>query len=166
MNALTFALPLLKHEAHPVDLMLIEGIRIFYPKLYTAIRDNPEYFLERDGNGHQQHEAHCQRVAAVIGEALEGVGIPDKGQVRSRLLEVLFPRLSNMGYGHEWDKRWAREQRICSSEYFKRFFTYSVPPGDVSDIEVGRLLEEIAAMSSADADGVSRHSRNAVRCHN
>ena len=154
VNALTFALPLLKHEAHPVDLMLIEGIRIFYPKLYTAIRDNPEYFVERDGNGHQQHEAHRQRVAAVTDKALEGVGIPDKGQVRSRLLEVLFPRLSNMGYGHEWDKRWAREQRICSSEYFKRFFTYSVPPGDVSDIEVGRLLEEIAAMSSADADGV------------
>ena len=146
VNALTFALPLLKDEAHPVDLMLIEGIRIFYPKLYTAIRDNPEYFLERGGNGYQQHEAHRQRVAAIIDEALEGGGIPDKGQVRSRLLEVLFPRLSNMAYGHEWDNRWAREQRICSGEYFKRFFTYSVPPGDVSDIEVGRLLEEIAAI--------------------
>lgn len=154
VNALTFALPLLKGEAHPIDLMLIEGIRIFYPKLYTAIRDNPENFLTSGGDGHQQHEAHRQRVAAIIDQALEGIGVLDKGQVRTRLLEVLFPRLSNMGYGHDWDKRWEQEQRICSDKYFKRYFTYSVPPGDVSDIEVGRFLEEITAMRPADADGV------------
>lgn len=154
VNALTFALPLLKGEAHPVDLMLIEGIRIFYPRLYTAIRDNPDYFLDPGGAGHQQHEAHRQRVAAIIDQALDGIGVPDKGRVRTQLLEVLFPRLSDMGYGHDWDKRWEQEQRICSDKYFKRYFTYSVPPGDVSDIEVGRFLDAIAAMSPADTDGV------------
>lgn len=154
MNALTFALPLLKGEAHPVDLMLIEGVRIFYPKLYGVIRDNPEYFLKSADDSYQQREAHRQRVSAIIDEALDGIGVPDKGQVRTRLLEVLFPRLSNMGYGHDWDERWAREQRICSGEYFKRYFTYSVPQGDVSDIEVGRILEEIATMSPAAVDGV------------
>lgn len=30
-NALTFALPILKDDVHPVDQMLIEGIRVFYP---------------------------------------------------------------------------------------------------------------------------------------
>lgn len=153
VNALTFALPLLKDEVHPVDLMLVEGIRIFYPKLYTAIRDNQEYFLSAGGDS-QQRGTHQQRVATIIDEALEGVGVPDKGRVRTRLLEVLFPRLSSMGYGHDWDKRWEREQRICSDKYFKRYFTYSVPPGDVSDIEVGRFLEEIATMTPEDADDV------------
>lgn len=150
-NALTFALPLLKGEAHPVNLMLIEGIRIFYPKLYIAIRDNPEYFLNTGGDRHE-HEAHRQRAAAIIDEALEGIGVLDKEQVRARLLEVLFPRLSNMGYGPDWDKRWEREQRVCSDKYFKRYYTYSVPPGDVSDIEVERHLEAVATMSPADAD--------------
>jgi hypothetical protein len=41
----TFALPLLEEEAHPVDLLLMEGIRVFYPKLYLAIRDNAKLFL-------------------------------------------------------------------------------------------------------------------------
>jgi len=154
VNALTFALPLLKGEVHTVDLMLIEGIRVFYPKLYTAIRDNPEYFLRPGGDSQQQHEAHRQQVATIIDGALEGVGVADKGQIRTRLLEVLFPRLSNMGYGYDWDKRWEREQRVCSDKYFRRYFTYSVPPGDVSDIEVSRFLDEIAAMSPADADNV------------
>lgn len=154
VNALTFALPLLNGEVHPVDLMLIEGIRIFYPKLYTAIRDNPEYFLKSSGNEHQQHEVHRQRVAAIIDQALEGTGVLHKERVRTRLLEVLFPRLSNMVYGHDWDGRWEREQRICSDKYCKRYFTYSVPPGDVSDIEVGRFLDEVAVMSPADVDGI------------
>lgn len=57
-----------------------------------------------------------------------------------------------MGYGHDSDKRWEQEQRICSDKYFKRYFTYSVPPGDVSDIEVGRFLNAIATMRPADAD--------------
>jgi hypothetical protein len=142
----------LKDEAHPIDLMLIEGIRIFYPKLYSAIRDNPGYFLKSGGDGHQQYEAHRQRAAAIISQALEGIGVPDKEQVRTRLLEVLFPRLSNMRYGSDWDRRWEREQRACSDKYFKRYFTYSVPPGDVSDIEVGRFLDEIATMDPTDAD--------------
>jgi hypothetical protein len=151
VNALTFALPLLKGEAHPVDLMLIEGIRIFYPKLYTAIRDNPEYFLNPGGDRYEQ-EAHRQRATAIIDGALEGIGVLDAKQVRARLLEVLFPRLSNMGYGHDWDRRWDREQRICSDKYFKRYFTYSVPPGDVSDIVVEKFLETVVAMNLADVD--------------
>ena len=46
-NALTFALPLLKGEVDIVDLMLIEGIRIFYPNLYAEIRGNPDLFLKQ-----------------------------------------------------------------------------------------------------------------------
>ncbi len=156
VNALTFALPLLKGEVYPVDLMLIEAIRIFYPRLYVVIRDNPSYFLERGGNDHQQYEGHRHRVAEIINGALDGIGAQEKDQVRARLLEALFPRLSNMAHGPEWDRRWAREQKVCSSEYFKRYFTYSVPPGDVSDIEVGRLLDEIASMDPTGIDDAIR----------
>ncbi len=105
-NAAMFALPLLKGEANPVELLLIEGIRIFYPKLYKAIRDN----------------------------------------------EVLFPRLSDMGYGDEWDIIWENEQRICSRHYFDRYFTYSVPPGDVPDLEVTQLLESLARPDAPEVD--------------
>ena len=45
-NALTFALPVLKGEVHPVDQMLIEGIRVFYPELYVALRDNEDVLLK------------------------------------------------------------------------------------------------------------------------
>lgn len=152
VNALTFALPLLKGEVHPVDLMLIEGIRVFYPKLYRAIRDNPEYFLKEPRDDHGQREVHREKVARLIDDALEGVGVQNKESVRNNLIEVLFPRLGNRGYGSEWDKEWAREQRIRSDQYFKRFFTYSIPVGDVSDIDVGKFLEQVATIGGEDAN--------------
>jgi hypothetical protein len=139
-NAVLFALPLLKGEANPVDLLLMEGIRIFCPKLYKAIRDNPDLFLHSDVVAAERDNARRQRVGELIDGALGGIVAEDKRRVRTGLLETLFPRLRNMGYGSDWDAAWEQEQRICSKHYFNRYFTYSVPPGDISDLDVGRLL--------------------------
>jgi hypothetical protein len=46
-----------------------------------------------------------------------------------------------MGYGADWDETWAKEQRVCSHEYFQRYFTYSVPNRDVPDLAIGYLIE-------------------------
>lgn len=43
-NILLFALPILKDEVNPVDLMLIEGIRVFCPLLYELLRTNKKLF--------------------------------------------------------------------------------------------------------------------------
>lgn len=141
-NALAFALPLLRGEAHPVDLMLIEGVRVFYPKLYGVIRDNPDLFLKAVDNN-ARREQHRQRISKLIDDSLDDSGVIDKERVRGRLIETLFPRIGNMVYGHEWDRIWSKEQRIRSSEYFQRFFTYSVPPGDIGDLEIGHFLDRL-----------------------
>jgi hypothetical protein len=151
-NVLTFALPILKGEVNPVDQMLIEGIRILYPKLYVLIRDNRQLFMTRrqeQGN----RDAVKQQALERINAALAGTGVSADLVVR-RLLKVLFPRLEtvlgNMTYAHDWDQRWAREQRICSEEYFDRYFGYAVPPGDVSDKEIAAFVEQPSSVSEAD----------------
>jgi predicted KAP-like P-loop ATPase len=151
VNVLQFALPILKSEVHPVDHMLIEGIRVFYPRLYVTIRDNPEYFLKADreaGRG----DSFRRRAAELINSALEGIGVIDKERVQRRLLEVLSPRLKNTVYGPEWDKTWSMEQRICSTDYFERYFRYGVPPGDVPDLKVKRLLERVKSAEEKEID--------------
>ena len=45
VNALTFGIPILKGEVNIVDQMLVEAVRIFYPKLHVAIRTHPDVFL-------------------------------------------------------------------------------------------------------------------------
>ena len=45
-NALMFALPLVKGEVNIAEFMLVEGLRVLYPKLHAAIRDNADLFLQ------------------------------------------------------------------------------------------------------------------------
>ena len=145
-NALTFALPILKGEVNVVDQMLLEGIRLFYPRLYTAIRDNQTVFCRRGVERHDQQER--KKSLAIIEMALEDLD-PDAADAARRLLQALFPRVKgvfgNMGYGTDWDGRWAREQRVCSTHYFDRYFSYAVPLGDVPDQQLRRVIEVAAA---------------------
>ncbi|GEM_PF-288572 len=150
-NALLFALPILRGEVNPAELMLIEGIRVIYPELYAAIRDNQAIFLqgEREARRNQRQNA-VSRIDTLLQQATPTLSDDERAVVRSRLLEPLFPRIGSMGYGGEWDSIWAREQKICSSQYFKRYFTYSVPVGDVPDSHVAALCEGAPQASSAE----------------
>lgn len=153
-NALMFALPILKGEVNPVDHMLIEGIRVFYPKLYAVIRENPRFFLEQHRTGNRP-DAERQRVNTLIDGALKDAGVKDVEQIKDRLIKPLFPRaIGNVSYGSDWDKTWAKEQKIASSEYFKRYFQYSVPAGDVPDVATEDFLKQIGSKTEAEVDAM------------
>jgi predicted KAP-like P-loop ATPase len=128
--------------------MLIEGIRIFHPHVYDAIRGTPEYFLKA-GCETTRDPAFKQRARETVERALEADGVDDKEVVRARLLELLFPRLKavfgNTFYGSDWDGRWERKQRVCAEAYFHRYFRYGIPPGDVADVEIAGPLDEARA---------------------
>src|SRR5207249_3514440 len=90
-NVLTFALPILKGEVNPVDQMLIEGIRVLYPKLYVLIRDNRELFMTRRQE-RGPNDTRKQQALELITAALAGTGVSTDILV-ARLLKVLFPRI-------------------------------------------------------------------------
>lgn len=147
-NALLFALPILRGEVNPCEQMLIEGIRVIYPELYAAIRDNPAFFLQGErGEWRNRRQGAVSRIDTLIRQATPTLSDEERAVVRSRLLEPLFPRIGGMEYASEWDSIWAGEQKICSTQYFKRYFTYSVPVGDVPDSHVAALCEGAAQMS-------------------
>jgi len=145
-NAISFALPILKGEANPIDVMLVESIRVVFPKLYALVRDNPALFLTSRDYGETENQRQ-EKLNTVIDSALSELDLADRAVLRKRLVEVLFPRASRVGYGSEFDTIWSREQRVCSEEYFARYFSYSVPPGDVGDLEVQSLVDELRAGS-------------------
>lgn len=144
-NVLFFSLPLLKGEVNPVDLMLIEGMRIFYPKLYEAVRNNPRFFLGLYTNTDGEAE---EKINEIIKKGLEGLDSVER-QSAENLLEVLFPRYNTRnvndvnlgGYGSEWEEGLAEEQRIASRQYFYRYFSYTVPDGEISDLEIDGFIE-------------------------
>ncbi len=145
-NALTFAVPMLKGEVRLIDQILIEGLRVFYPTIYQAVRNNPQDVLrqDRDRFGPQPPASPVRAaIAALAVDDAQKAGLDD-------LITHLFPRTGTMGYGSEWDTRWNTEKRICSKDYFNRYFTYAVPTGDLSDVAVNTLVED-AAQGRAEA---------------
>jgi hypothetical protein len=147
---LTFSLPLLKGEVNPVDMILIEGIRTFYPRLYASIRDNPDAYLGT--NFSRENESAKENAKAVISDALEGLTERDK-KAAGVVLQELFPRTGGSGmfarmgsYGSDWDIPWTKGKRITAQRYFHRYFSYGVPPNDVSDRKLDVFLNEVPTM--------------------
>lgn len=153
-NILMFSLPILKGETNPVDLMLLEGIRVFYPSLYETIKNNSGMFTGslRDSM-HGNRDKEKTQIVATIEKSID-TSDPEEIDGILRLLKSMFPKLEavygNTHYGSEWEKSWAEAQRICSSTYFQRYFTYAVPEDDIPDRTIAKLIETSSEGAVAD----------------
>jgi len=152
INRLTFLFPILQNEVNLVDLMLIEGIFVFYPKLYKIIQDNPNLFLEGGLLGEVDFEFDFEKEKRKKNLIEEIAYFPAKEQENiKRIISKLFPKtsgvFSNTHYGRSWNKTWAKEKRIASPDYFLRYFNYGIPINDISDIELQDFLSKIDSQS-------------------
>jgi KAP family P-loop domain len=142
-NSLLFALPMIGDEVRPVDLLLIEAMRAFYPRLYDWVRVHEDEVIGRRASvqGHPDATNAVLRDAVVTATA--GMA-PEEEKGAQLLLTTLFPRTEsawqNKGWGSEWDATWAKAKRIASAQYFRRYFTYTVPAGDIRDADIYTLL--------------------------
>lgn len=143
-NAVAFGVPLMEGEVNIPDYLLLESLRIFYPAVYKTIRDNSSMFLSHTESRTGQ-EAQKER------DKFLGTVITSYGQENSRsikeVIKYLFPQtesfLGGSNYGSDWQTSWTKELRLCSKEYFRRYFHYGVPPGDISN----KAVENIAAVA-------------------
>lgn len=148
-NLLQFSVPLLEGEVNIVDLMLIEGIKVFYPKLYTAIYNNSNLFLAPQNFYFGYYNEARQQVNQIIVN-----NIPDlkESQIDGLkwLLGELFPSIQNAltikGY---WSKKLHPEEQkhrklVGTREYFQRYFSYGIHKLDFSDAEISSFLKSIS----------------------
>jgi predicted KAP-like P-loop ATPase len=149
-NSLMFALPLIKGEVNIAEFMLIEGMRVFYPQLYAAIRGNPDLFLQGDPDRRMRNlELPTSPIDNLLEHAMPSATKSERENFRARFIAGLFPRAGNMTYGAEWDEKWAANQRVCSERYFRRYFVYGVPEGDIPDTAITTLISRLATSDIA-----------------
>jgi predicted KAP-like P-loop ATPase len=162
-NTLTFSIPLLKGEANIVDLLLIEGVKVFYPKLYSSIKDKPSYFLgqvlDQGGNSEQ-----AKNIIEYIEQSISDLS--REAQIYAKnLLKELFPRLTgvlgNIHHGSDWQIKWTQQKRIASVKYFKRYFAYSIPEDDISD---QNLIVFLNKLEQADIAGIGSEIKKITNC--
>jgi len=133
-------------------LIFIEGVRTFYPSVYQSIRENEEVYLGAifDSWGEKTKEKAKAQATAIIEDSLAKLSERDKKAAKI-VIQELFPRTGVSGmfgmgaYEAEFDSDWAKEKRIAAKDYFHRYFTYGIPPHDISDNEIERFINEIPA---------------------
>jgi predicted KAP-like P-loop ATPase len=147
-NAVLFALPMIADETNVVDLLLIEAMRIFYPRLYEWVRGNRGPVLHGPGDGDQGKDV----IRGGFDLAVKSLSPAGRDEAKA-LLNELFPRTEsvwqNKSWSDDWVGMWTKERRITSPEYFDRYFAYTVPIGDVRDSDVDRLVALLTAEGQA-----------------
>jgi KaiC/GvpD/RAD55 family RecA-like ATPase len=152
INACSFSLPLMDRLVNSVDQILIEGLKIFFPALFDLIKSNKEGVISVEGrkiihsssdfdkNFTDQLESICNQYGQSSGAAKSLLIhlFPETTRFLGEPFLYRKPDLSNIHL----------HMRICSRDYFDRYFTYSVLKGDISDI----LLQEIFESISNDRD--------------
>jgi hypothetical protein len=143
-NAVLFALPMIGDEVRVIDLLLIEAMRVFYPQLYEWVRTHEDEVIGRHHGAQLQAEATHTALREAVAGATAGM-TQAEAQGAQLLLTTLFPRTEsawqNKGWPNEWDATWAKARRIASAQYFRRYFTYTVPVGDIRDADIDTLLD-------------------------
>lgn len=140
-NAYRFALGLLPvGELNPGDLMLLESIRLLRPALHEAIRklmprimrgESLELavealFANEERRAKYKNQAWSEMITSV-GEATDR----EHEEVKSGL-ELWFPQLIQDAEGGSHDE-WSKDRRLCSKDYFWRYFSGAIQEDDVGD---------------------------------
>ncbi|MFP3375825.1 P-loop NTPase fold protein [Bacillus sp. SIMBA_069] len=146
-NSIVFSLPLVKEEVNIVDFLCIEGIRVFLPDIYKFIYKHSDAFLTA---GEAKMEGRMEEYKSIIGEAFKSFPVQEKKNI-DYLIYDLFPMSKYLFTGQKnskriVDKNWALEKRICSVDYFNKYFVYSVREGQVSDKKFNDLLNGLKTM--------------------
>lgn len=141
-NTLIFSLPILRGEVNPVDLMLIEGVRVFCPSLYMAIRNNKSYFTGIFQQSiHNNNENEKEAIKKLIDLSLKNI---ENKKAYLSLLQDMFPKLKavygNMYFSNQYYEEWNKEQRICSADYFSRYFSYTILANDIADTDINNII--------------------------
>lgn len=154
-NALAFALPILKGEVNPVDLMIVEAIRTLYPSLYKFIRASKDLIFARIGRSSDGDAEVKDAITTAVDQALRDFTSHDQDAAKA-LIRSLFPVIAHVfggvHYGEGYAAKWISQRRVTTLEYFDRYFSYAIPPDDIPD----RLIQELIA-TAPDKDVDSLH---------
>jgi predicted KAP-like P-loop ATPase len=149
-NTLSVTYPSVRGEVNPVDFIALEALRVFLPSLYDVIRTNQDKF-----SGHSRdnrYEGDQKAITAFHEQWVQA--LPESLRLSTKaLLERIFPKIGQMGYGADWLAQWRRVLRACHPDVFPTYFRMTVPPGAVRRSEMLALLS-LAETPSALGDAL------------
>ena len=154
LNGLRSTLPPIKSEVSIYDFLILELIRIFYPRVYDDIWENPWYYIPSYGGGvsliFARFSSNEDEKLNKIKEHVQAV--ISKESNRDVLLELLksifFIELKNAyAVGGKTDHRnmlntYRSERRITHPECFYKYFTLNVGNNEITDEYILQTIDK------------------------
>lgn len=147
VNLLKFYSSTFNNQININDFMLIIAIQLFDEGIYHYIKNNKGLFIvDYDNKKFVLKDLNKEKIENIISSS-------DNKQDILRILKVLFPRikyyLNNSEYGDDWYKEWRYQLRICTDEYFDRYFTLTLGDDDLSVLDINdfMILEDTNSIS-------------------
>jgi len=136
-NTISVTWPAVAGEVDVGDFLAIETLRLRYPQIYRAIRQNKGKLCKRqDGNSNQA------AISAEYDELLLGsIEEKDREPLRRSLIR-LFPALSGVwkNYHYGYSDSWGMQRRVCSEPHFEAYFRFALGAETVSLREIDELV--------------------------
>lgn len=135
VNTLTVTYPAVKNEVNPVDFIAIESLRVFCPKIYSIIHQNPHIFVGKVN-------LSIDELKNLLNTWIAQLRDEDKQAVKNLLMH-LFPKLKFIlgnTYLDEKQLEWHEQLRVCSLEIFPIYFRLSLSVGELSNIQIKIIL--------------------------
>ena len=153
-NTLLFALPVLRDEVNVVDLMLLQGLRVFYPKVYDFVQSHRSLFLGEDMS------QYISEIAQDVQPTILGIRIREKlkddefkltndeHDAIIDLLIFLFPHLEGSFFNFQIDEQLIKENRVASRYHWNRYFSYGLVSNELSETQLTNFIEDIEKLTT------------------
>ena len=144
VNGLAVNGGIVSDEVDPVDLAGIEAIRTFAAETYAFIRDNRDVmvgptggsWLVGDPTTKEQHRNRLDKAYSRCKPELQTA-------IRDICLQ-LFPETETLyggsAYGSGFYEAWRKSRRICTVDYFPRYFSLRPPDKEVTQAEFEAIV--------------------------
>jgi predicted KAP-like P-loop ATPase len=119
-------------EVNPIDLISLEVLRVFEPRVYHLLPSNKEHLTKHRTTRSSIAEREKEERSTI--ELLTNAVPPARKGAVEAILKDLFPRPTGD------DDRFYRELRVCHEDIFDRYFLLSIPEGDISQADLDDLL--------------------------
>ncbi|MEH1848922.1 MAG: P-loop NTPase fold protein [Nostoc sp.] len=136
INTLTVTYPAVKNEVNPVDFIAIESLRVFCPKIYSIIHQNPSVFVG-------EVNLSIDELLSLLNTWIAKLKDEEK-QPAKNLLMHLFPKLKSVWCNSYLDDKqeleWGEQLRVCSLKIFPIYFRLSLSVGELSNTQIKSLF--------------------------
>lgn len=146
-------------EVDPIDLIAMETLRVFEPEVFHGLRGAKELVTSVGGTLGRINEATQKSGITAIVDLAEPSHRPWVTEIVRRLFPTIEWVFGGSRYGDGFVEQWQRDLRVCTPDFFDRYFRFGLAVGDLSHADLQPLLSGTASREQLRDHLVALHRR-------